>query len=147
MNRKEKIIYAAGIIDGEGCINISRQKRSNGNYHCYELNVRVNNTSKELIDWLHYNFGGYLLKQRDNRKESYKDVYTWKIDRSRCLYFLNSIYPYLIIKKPEVDIATKFRNTFKSRKREYLNKVVPIREQCYHDMHEFKMGISKGKEL
>ncbi len=78
MSGKEKCIYLAGILDGEGCITVGAGQRKT----CVNYNpiFCVQNTSKELIDWLHLTFGGqtYLSKKVTVRT---KPAWMWRITK------------------------------------------------------------------
>ncbi|XOB41811.1 MAG: hypothetical protein ACKKMS_00205 [Candidatus Nealsonbacteria bacterium] len=106
----EKIVYLAGIIDGEGCV-----KPSKSNYpRCI-----VSNTSKELVDWLYDNFGGY--KSPSKREGNRKLQYWWMLRKKEMKNILPLIIPYLIIKKEEAKqslrLAQKeYPNPFLGRK-------------------------------
>lgn len=95
--------YLAGIIDGEGWISLWKDKR--GGRIRGELGV--GNTSKELIDWIHANFGGSVYPKNGNDtcyyegaegrvlgKDRYKVI--WRGEESSKL--LPHLLPFLIVK-------------------------------------------------
>jgi len=95
MKQKEKIIYLAGIIDGEGCVKPNYLiKNKNLVARCV-----VSNTSFELVSWLKNNFGGYIriVKREGNRKIQY----WWTLRNKEIKDLFPKIIPYLIIKKKE----------------------------------------------
>lgn len=57
--RREAIAddYLAGIIDGEGCISISRSGKCK---NAYVLSLQITNTCEELIDNIQYCYGGKI---------------------------------------------------------------------------------------
>ena len=61
-NRREKLIYLAGIIDGEGSIGIEHlspcKNRKKSYYVC---RLCVINTDEKLIIWIKDNFGGSVI--------------------------------------------------------------------------------------
>ncbi|XOB41791.1 MAG: LAGLIDADG family homing endonuclease [Candidatus Nealsonbacteria bacterium] len=103
MTKKEKLIYLAGIIDGEGCMgrvcSTSKKRMKEGRKASYSVRCEVSNTSKKLIDWLYENFGGYKypIKREENRKLQYR----WKLRRKEMKKIIPQMIPYLIIKKNE----------------------------------------------
>ena len=89
-----KIAYLAGIVDGEGTIDIREKK---GVY-----NIRIHNTSRELIEWLKNEFGGLVTGDHDkrNRRFGYKKSYIWISSRAIDTFnLLKALYPFLIVKK------------------------------------------------
>ncbi len=50
--------YAAGILDGEGCISIRHDKRDDRPEHTYTPRITIVNTNKQVINWYKENFGG-----------------------------------------------------------------------------------------
>ena len=101
MTKKEKLIYLAGIIDGEGCIGrvctTSKKRMKEDRKISYSSRCEVSNTSKSLIDWLYENFGGYKypVKREGNRKLQYR----WKLRKKEIKKIVPKIIPYLIVKK------------------------------------------------
>ena len=98
------LAYAAGIVDGEGCITISKSKMGN-----FQIQVRVVNTNEWLLQWLKFAFGGRVAPLNDNRKEErgWKPNYYWYLRTEETKEFLKLIYPYLRIKKTQAEIVIK----------------------------------------
>lgn len=109
MNKKEKIIYLAGIIDGEGCVKFKMSGGTAGNKKRYpRARCVVTNTSKKLIYWLKDNFGGNVrivkreeLKGYNKGKGNRKTQYHWRLRYGEIKKIFPQIIPYLIIKKKE----------------------------------------------
>ncbi len=109
----EQLAYTAGIIDGEGSISILRNKDSKRNGFYYYLVVQVGNTNEWLVLWLQANYGGAVHKY-EHLKKHQKPVYLWRFGGSPALELLESIAPYLHIKKVQAEIAIKFQKRRKS---------------------------------
>lgn len=100
--------YAAGLLDGEGNICISRKlnrARSKG-LHVYR--VSVVNTDIRVLQWLVERFGG---KVHVNRKASQPDartynrtLYAWRLNCAQGASFLEHVYPYLVIKQEQAEL-------------------------------------------
>ncbi len=95
--------YLAGIIDGEGWISLWKDKR--GGRIRGELGI--GNTNKELMDWIHTNFGGSVYSDigyferlvegvvdKVLGKRRYKVI--WRGEESSKL--LPHLLPFLIVK-------------------------------------------------
>ena len=106
--KKTDLAYIAGIVDGEGTIGIHRAKRRGpGNSWTYSLRVSVSMTEAYLPEWLKMAFGGNTYgKLRD--KPRWKPQTEWVILGEKATGFLGDIMPYLIIKKPQAELAFKF---------------------------------------
>lgn len=111
MLTNEILAYTAGLFDGEGHLSIERQRAngSNRKKDYFTLRLVIVNTNFEVITWLINNFQGNSTKSKklEGRKQCYKFV----IFGEKLFKIITDIYPYLIIKKPIVDIALKFRET------------------------------------
>lgn len=98
MNQIE-IGYLTGIIDGEGCIYVNRRKASGRRKTPgYSVKVVVSITDHNLVEWFekHAQLTSICTFQpKGNRKRKW--VCTW--NNSKAEWLLNSILPYLVIKK------------------------------------------------
>lgn len=99
--------YAAGIVDGEGCIAVYFNKKRNV-YYGY---LQISNTDKNLIDWLRTTFPGNRKLYICNSKPNHKQAWIAGWGGSGAEDFLTQIYPYLIVKKEQANLFLKFRNT------------------------------------
>ena len=106
MSDKAKYAYLAGIIDGEGCISIGAGKKETCiNYNALLL---VQNTSKELIDWIQEHFGGqvYLSKKAT---EKTKTAWMWRFTKKKDIeLILLAVLPYLVVKREQAKILLNF---------------------------------------
>ena len=101
------IIYLAGIVDGEGCINIVKYHKDNR--YRYRLQLRVINTNKELIDWIKERWGGYIYSKQ---KPKLRTVYEWYVSDEAAEHLLCDLLNYLIVKRQQANIALDFRATY-----------------------------------
>lgn len=101
--------YAAGIIDGEGCITIQKSNSSTCiSGYIYSLSVLVRMTDFEIPLWFNEMFGGSFgiaRKAEGNRKT----VYRWAIRSQEASEFLDSIFPYLKSKQSQAEVAIEFQ--------------------------------------
>ncbi len=106
---KVQLAYAAGIMDGEGNIGIVKRQWSKRNDK-YHLQVRVTMCDREIPEWFQSHFGGGLsIRKRTNL--NHRPVYTWQISHRSCIPMLKAILPYLICKKPQVELGIAFQQT------------------------------------
>jgi len=116
--------YLAGLFDGEGSIAISKRKvslKDGSRAPWYILVVCLVNTHLPIIVTVREMFGtgskkqlyrvasdpsGIILKPY---KKPRRKCYMWHATSDIAENFLHCIYPYLIIKKDEVELAFQFR--------------------------------------
>lgn len=107
--------YTAGIIDGEGCIGVSHDNR--GNFH---LMVQVSMKLPSAVPkWLLTNFGGgYGEYSQSKRAYGSGVIAKWSINGIDAQEFISSIYPYLIDKKEQAELALVFPVSHRGKKPE-----------------------------
>lgn len=107
-----ELAYAAGLIDGEGCITIDKSK---GTYSTpragLKMRVRVYNCNEAMISWLAGNFGGAVSKAKYKSKPYHLDQWYWQLLGKKAAEFLQKIYPYLIAKAKEAECALLYAET------------------------------------
>lgn len=86
--------YAAGILDGEGSITITR----NHSGRWPSPQVSVSSTDRELIDWLKNYFGGSISTKKPRQPE-HSIAFDWKLTDRRALWFLQIVRPFLVIQR------------------------------------------------
>lgn len=104
---KKCIKYLAGIIDGEGNLGVYPVSSN------YKLVFAINNTNKELIDWLKYNYGGIVggpYHYEDKRAE----YWIWNITKKYDTYRIcKLLLPFLIVKREICKLCIKaYEDTF-----------------------------------
>ena len=137
---KQTICYFAGIVDGEGCMCISK----GSNTYNYRFLLSIMNTSADLMTWLLKNIGGKVYT-RKSYSDIWKTRYEWLMTpNTNTEELLLAIKPYIVIKRLQLLNAMKFRSTFKDKhpKRNEMKKLLIEREQYYKVMKELNQ---KGK--
>lgn len=102
--------WIAGIIDGEGCIFISKskppKKRPNINIS-YQVVVRVGMTSQLAINTL-MNLVGYGSVHCKEEHNPYSPCWFWTVTCRDAERFLWWIEPHLVAKREEAQVALEF---------------------------------------
>ena len=133
MDYREKLIYLAGIIDGEGSFGMYHSKRLNRHY----LTVDVYNTCTKLMNWLQENFPGEYREIKAPSKTihvNWKTTYIWRSNNNQTLQLLNDVLPFLIVKTKQCEVAIKFRETFIKRECPVSQKTRDLRRSLYEQM-------------
>lgn len=110
--KKTDLAYAAGIIDGEGCIGIWKRKlKQNGKEYPYRsLSVSVAMTEQWVPTWLQFAFGGSVIYFKA-KQENHNPYWQWNITSNKALEFLRLILPYLKIKRPHAELGISFQSS------------------------------------
>jgi hypothetical protein len=111
------LAWAAGIIDGEGHIQISRRKLDKPTRKTagWSFCVRVGNTDPRMTDRLWQLFGGSVQGPRFNRLAS-RPSYEWVAMSAIGRHVLEAILPYLVVKHDQAEVAIRFAATIRGRK-------------------------------
>ena len=137
MSQSEKIAYFAGIVDGEGSIMLWMDTRSKRINRSYNLRLNVSSTDKCLTDWIHSNFGGKVYELNSPSRKAnpqWKKQHLWEASRPDLLNILQSIHPYLVIKKTHCEIAIEFRKTFSKKERYLSDETIKKRHSIFEKM-------------
>lgn len=96
------LAYAAGVIDGEGCISANRSTNQLRQKNpCYRIQVRVTNTNPRMITFLYDHFGGSIQIRETTRRT----IYQWGMFGDNAILFLKLIKQYIQCKKEELETA------------------------------------------
>lgn len=103
--------YLAGLIDGEGCIYMSKSARSRGRGKpSYALGFAMVMTSKDTIRYCHEltGVGTVCYFPRHKKNEKHRDQWQWMVSKQDTLEMLQQIYPYLRLKQPQAKLAIEY---------------------------------------
>lgn len=97
------VAYAAGVVDSDGTICISRSKDG-----YYRAQVKVAQVEPEAVDLLHRMFGGTrgLYKQPASLPSVIRrtrDLHTWNVSGKRAALIAAVLLPWLRIKKSKAE--------------------------------------------
>lgn len=102
MTRKEKLIYLAGIVDGEGHFYLPNIKPGGRNKAYPTPCLVVANNDLNLLNWIMDNFGGYINTSKGRACSQ------WRLYHSKAVKLTKELIPYLIVKthqaQPLVDL-------------------------------------------
>ena len=142
------LAYISGIIDGEGTFMISKSthgyKRVTPSY-CARIRVRMSepDSLKFIYDKTKLGIFKYLGVRKD-RPAHHKHQYSWEIHSNDCLIFIKMIEPFLVLKKPQLNLMKEFLLNFK--KTVFPRGKVPSNELAIREDAYFKMRVLNGKQ-
>lgn len=126
------LAYAAGIIDGEGCIRINKQGKA-GNH---VIRLQVTNTKRTIIDQFKEWFGGSITENRASKYNPKANTsYVWEVSAKKAADVLVAISPYLRIKSNQTHVALRLQDT-KSMTNVVNQELYNIREELFRKMRE-----------
>jgi len=128
--------WAAGFLDGEGCILLARVRRTCGNRVNYRARVHVvQNCRETLLTFSDYVGEKYVFSQLRHRESYNRPIYQLVYDGAHALRLLQKLRPYLIRKGAEADVLFEYYRVGQPT-RHFGSKGVPqeiwrARERCY----------------
>lgn len=90
-------IWAAGFVDGEGCIHISTG---------YCLSLTIEQKTSEPLEILKQLFGGSIRE----RNSDWGVVYRWALMSHDAANALRLLEPYLCVKRKQARVAIRFQS-------------------------------------
>ena len=133
MNKQiNNLAYAAGYIDGDGCIYAGTTIQKKGTI-VFEYSIQVLSTKIEPLNYFASNFGGSIRTK--HKKDKHKVAYVWTLKASS-FELATKIYPYLIDKKISCRYFIDYINLIKQTN---YQKVLPeILEERYRYIAQIK---------
>ncbi len=98
--------YLAGIIDGEGSINITQYK-TRGKHIRWRPSIKVSMVDKQVVELFSTTFGFNIY---EGKAKSGRKVYTCEAAWRGCRKILEFLYPYLRCKKDLAKLVIDFCN-------------------------------------
>jgi len=124
MDRELVAAYAAGLIDGEGCISSDfnyTQQRTGTKSLSWSLTIQIGMNSRLGLDRIAEAFGGRV------RGPDYRGTYNWGLYGRTAWPFLEAIQPYSLVKAEHIKLALSWLQA----KDSYGNVDHIIRENIY----------------
>jgi len=178
MTTKERrfLSYLAGLIDGEGCLNIIKITRPNGS-PSYRASIMIN-----MVDGLSLAVFKSILGEEfkinfylyEPNQENRQNLYCLCIYDNNCLKFLDVITPYLIIKYHQAkelkrflvwrrkwiakhqggkypssywDKCSEFHKRLKKLRQTPLNGVNSVELLNHHDLRQYRAKLEDVEHL
>lgn len=143
--------YLAGLVDGEGCINIAKTQ---GRY--YVLQIVIAQSNEYLLDYWQKKTGLGTIHHMKRRANGVNDSekWHWHLSTGNAQKMLDVITPYLVLKQEEAMIALEFLQVCKHQESQYrgrgVKRITPdmlkIREAYKNALHKSKSQRA-GAEL
>lgn len=108
-SKSHLLAWAAGIIDGEGHIELKKSRLKCGNFG-YSVAVIVVNTSKIMLDVLSSLFGGDVKQMVSYSPLSKKPLWRWGLYGGNASDCLKLLLPHIVTKIDQVILIIKSRD-------------------------------------
>ncbi len=122
--------YLAGMIDGEGCINISRRMAKGGIRPSYRLELIIANNHRPMLEALGATYGGSI-------HEVSAGHFQLRFGAAATFAVLTNCLPFLLIKGRQARIALDFYATFDQP---LTDALVEVRESMKKALMERPLG-------
>lgn len=109
MHTREELAYLAGIVDGEGTIQIIKQSNK-GSVPYHTAALYVTNSDMRLLEWIQSRFGGNITKARQHVGKNWRPVYRIQIYGDLSLQVVKLIEPFLVLKREQAQLFIEFRD-------------------------------------
>jgi len=107
--------YVAGLVDGEGCIDIVVNKRNDAYYVQPRVRITMCVVATELMDIICNNFKGNR-EYRTTNNPKWSDSITWNASGyNRACTFLRNIKNHVIVKREQTKLALWMENNVKGQ--------------------------------
>lgn len=107
---KEKLAYAAGLLDAEGTFSVPTPTAQSPQ-------IQLSNTDQRMLDWMHHYFGGITFASKKKNPE-HRDAGLWRLSGGRCQkkeyldhikkckeLFILAILPYMVQKRAQAILS------------------------------------------
>src|SRR6266702_116697 len=95
--------WLAGFVDGEGCIGLSPVP-----YGGWQVRIIITNTSEDILKQIHSQYGGTMSARQ--YKPNWKPCRQLTLCSRKAIVLLRDIYPFLVLKRPQANIAFEFQS-------------------------------------
>lgn len=146
MNIKNTVkAYTAGLIDGEGSIQIN-PSAGNNNKKFWGLTVQVSSCSLETLQEMQQIWSiGKVTSWTPNKGTAKQQSHNWRIYSEQCEYLLRMVLPYLRIKHKNAEIALEFRKVCGFQRGGITPEIREQRLKLALELRELNRKYGKGK--
>jgi len=133
--------WAAGIVDGEGCIAIKRNHQDGNIYYCLWVTVGQSGRScPAILTALQKVYGGNLRRMKPDGRIRRLPRWMWTVAAREAEKMLTFITPFLIGKREQALVALDYRKQGMGRGK------VRIGEAFYWKLRGFKNYKHRGTQ-
>lgn len=138
-----KHAFLAGLVEGDGCISTvaykeARKKRG----ITFGVHLCVSNTRRGLVEFLTDNFEGRIDGWQPKGKGNF--MYRWALYGEKAKTVLLQIYPYLVSKKKQAELAVKMQTLLTTTQKSGLGDTQKEHNEKMQIVEEMHILNAKG---
>lgn len=140
--------YLAGLIDGEGCIDVQVTKIGDKFYIRPRLRINMADVAKELLEMCQLNFGGHLCKREYEAKPLWSNATSWELaGYKQSCPVLRNIVNHLILKREQARFCLWMETNLKGKHigQEAVDKCREVLKLMKRDPH--RLSESAQEEI
>lgn len=99
--------YAAGFIDGDGCISIYLRTKSSSLVPLFNVQLMANGVDERPLVRLQSLFGGVIHLKARNGPLGRRPIYCWVIQGKEAVESISILLPFLVLKREQAELAIK----------------------------------------
>jgi hypothetical protein len=127
--------YAAGYVDGDGCIYLGKTIHKPKMITVYEYSVQIVSVKRPILDQFKNIWGGYIRKKPS--KPNHRDAFCWTIKGRHSAYFIQDIIPYLVDKNKQAGMLMCYSVLVHHNEFKAVDKAITdSREKLIKDIRE-----------
>ena len=141
--------YLAGILDGEGTIQVAmHREKKRGRPTYFRAEVYVTNTNMRLLEWIRQRFGGTIGRARRKDGKNWKPVYRLHFPSGSIELLLQLVLPYLVVKQRLAELAIELRRRLRTYEHPLSVEERAQRYALFVEARELnKRGINDAERL
>lgn len=134
------IAWAAGFVDGEGCIAlVGRSQVIKGiTYKCFVLRLTVANTDLRTLIRLKGMFNGSVYAQNHKNRPQNKPCWVWNCAAANAEVALRTMLPYLLSKKEQAEVGILSRQHIQPNRARRKPGALEAQEKIYGQLRLMK---------
>ena len=99
--------YAAGLIDGEGCISLARSASKGTPRFSPAVEIGMTAKAKHLLEMMRSNYGGSIRLTR-RATDRWDEAWAWGVFGRNVSTVLHAVSPYLLLKSEQAGLVLRF---------------------------------------
>lgn len=101
--KRDMRAYLAGIVDGEGCIGLYRNKGA----RTLILQFQIQMVDRRAMDIARFLYGGNVVRCAGQSSVK-RPTWRWGVTGDRCVNFLKDILPFSVLKQTHIRLALDY---------------------------------------
>lgn len=142
----ELMAYTAGLLDGEGSIQINGTRNGQGATY-WGLTVQITNVGDGFLEEVRARWGevGSVTYSTSRGSREGRRICNWRLYSAQADWFLRWVQPYVVLKRAHVANALEFRQYVAPHKNWLTPERLEQRERIALEMRRLNAATGKGR--